>query len=417
MGSELTAIGKAAFSVRRSIAVLAAGSVVLAVPAGAAASRVWPVPRAGCASNMSGGVAGGQANAASGPCFTPPAGSLFGVAVAISGGLALAGAPHADHDRGNVYVFVRSGSRWRLAQTLFGPPPAKGQSYGGFGSALAVRGSVVVVGSNQRVFVYERTGSRLSRQVVLAPAKLPKLSLFGFSVAMWGTTLAVGDDNFGHVYIYVKSSATWKLQEMLSGSANTGFGVSLALWGDRSATWGVIGAENSALGEFRTHVLVYRRAAGSTRWVRQADKTAAPAAYLGTSVAIAGSSVVAGAPPAFSAGRAYTYRRSGSRWLAGPRLAPVPRVKRDDGFGTSVAISGSRVLAGAPFSGGGTGCGTAYEFTSVRGAWREAARIVDPVCVGFDAFGFALALDGTTAVVGAPGKDHDRGAVYVLTVP
>ncbi|MCI0584352.1 MAG: hypothetical protein L0227_15935, partial [Chloroflexi bacterium] len=99
---------------------------------------------------------------------------------------------------------------------------------------------------------------------------------------------------------------------------------------------------------------------------------AAPGDAFGTSVSLSRSRAVVGAPAsdggASNAGSAYVYRSRASVWSVGPLwreeakiLAPNPSA--NDGFGSSVAISGGLVLIGAPFAdGAGYGSGAAYGY-------------------------------------------------------
>ncbi|HWF82879.1 MAG TPA: FG-GAP repeat protein [Streptosporangiaceae bacterium] len=61
-------------------------------------------------------------------------------------------------------------------------------------------------------------------------------------------------------------------------------------------------------------------------------------------------------------------------------------------------------------------CGSAFEFSRPRGRWHERARVADPKCSSYDEFGFAVAISGSTALIGAPGADNNKGAAYLLTL-
>lgn len=85
-----------------------------------------------------------------------------------------------------------------------------------------------------------------------------------------------------------------------------------------------------------------------------------------------------------------------------------------DSFGVSVAISGDTAVVGAPNEGGG---GAAYVFTRSDGAWTERATLVAPVRAVGGKFGYEIAIDGDTIVVGAPQVDEKPagpGAAHVF---
>lgn len=196
----------------------------------------------------------------------------------------------------------------------------------------------------------------------------------GTSKSAGGTALigANGANNFaGAAYIYVKSGGNWKLQASLpdpNGRPNDGFGTSLALSGAQA----VIGA----------------------RGVRD------------------------------YAGAAYLYARHGAQWRRQVSLAVPRRVSVSGGFGGAVAMTGAGrgttvLISGLSVSGLATAkrqCGSGFEFTIATGRWRERARVADPRCSSYDEFGYALSISGRTALIGAPGTDHNSGAVYLLSL-
>ena len=71
-----------------------------------------------------------------------------------------------------------------------------------------------------------------------------------------------------------------------------------------------------------------------------------------------------------------------------------------DFFGVSIAISGDTALVGGTTAHHHTGA--AYVFVHGARGWTQQARLVAADGVALDNFGFSVALDGNTAVVGAP---------------
>ena len=90
-----------------------------------------------------------------------------------------------------------------------------------------------------------------------------------------------------------------------------------------------------------------------------------------------------------------------------------------DGFGSSVAASGQTVVVGAP--GHDNGKGEAYVFTRPAGQWygefTEMARLSATHLADGDGFGASVAISGSTIVIGAPGRDGDKGEAYVFVKP
>lgn len=79
-----------------------------------------------------------------------------------------------------------------------------------------------------------------------------------------------------------------------------------------------------------------------------------------------------------------------------------------DGFGFSVAISGSTAIVGALRNDdGGTNSGSAYLFDTE--SWQELFKLTASDAASMDLFGRSVAISDTTAIVGAP-YDDDAGS-------
>lgn len=92
------------------------------------------------------------------------------------------------------------------------------------------------------------------------------------------------------------------------------------------------------------------------------------------------------------------------------KLTPADRAS-GDGLGRSVALDGDTALVGAPFHDGrGNVAGTAYVYRFVGGSWTQEAELEASEAAAGDRAGYAVAIDGDTVVVGAP----NRRAVYVF---
>ncbi len=88
-----------------------------------------------------------------------------------------------------------------------------------------------------------------------------------------------------------------------------------------------------------------------------------------------------------------------------------------DYFGWSVAIDGDTALVGAyaVTVGGHEQQGAAYVFTRTDDLWNLAATLTASDGVAFDIFGERVALSGNVAAIGAYQADRSKGAVYVFT--
>jgi hypothetical protein len=137
------------------------------------------------------------------------AGDGFGVAVAISGETVAVGSGLAASDAGRGYLFTKGATGWHQAAELVGSGSVAGD---GFGDSVAVSGRFVVVGAfayatgagQAYLFVKKPTGWRQGTD--LAGSTTPGDDEFGYSVAVSGTTIAVGayghGSGVGRVYVF-----------------------------------------------------------------------------------------------------------------------------------------------------------------------------------------------------------------------
>jgi uncharacterized repeat protein (TIGR03803 family) len=344
---------------------------------------------------------------------------LFGTSVAIDGFTAVVGAPGKNLTNGAAYVFVRSGTTWTQQAELIASDGAPNDQ---FGFSVAISGSTAVVGAYEKnsytgaAYVFVRSGTTWTQQAELTASDGAGGDAFGISVAISGSTAVVGAEgkNFlaGVAYVFVSSGTTWTQQAELTASDTvTGelFGVSVAI-SDSTAVVGAIGY-NVSFGA------VYVFVRSGTTWTQQAELTASDGVAddgLGYSVAVSGSTVVAGAPGKNSStGAAYVFVRSGTTWTQQAELTASDGAPQD-AFGTSVASSGSTAVAGAL---GGNTVGAAYVFMRSGTTWTQQDELTASDGTSGDAFGLSVAISGSTAVVGARNKGAFMGAAYVFVLP
>jgi len=102
-----------------------------------------------------------------------------------------------------------------------------------------------------------------------------------------------------------------------------------------------------------------------------------------------------------------------------PTLTQVGEINSPSGainFGYAVAISGTTAMVGAPDVTYDGNNGAVYVFTEQgNGTWTAAQTIVAGDGQPGDEFGYAVALSGSTAMITAPEADGGDGTVYVYT--
>lgn len=148
---------------------------------------------------------------------------------------------------------------------------------------------------------------------------------------------------------------------------------------------------------------------------------AAASDAFGSCIDISGDTIVSGAVNAShsgftSPGAAYVHVRNGSTWTEQQKLIasdPADNAR----FGRAVAIDGDTVAVGAP--GLSTSTGAVYVFTRSGTTWTQQQKLTASDAATDDMFGVSVALDGDTIVVGASGDSHgtgaNQGSAYVFT--
>lgn len=212
--------------------------------------------------------------------------------------------------------------------------------------------------------------------------------------------------------------------KLTAGDAAAGdlFGV-VAVDGDTM----VVGAflDDTPAGADAGSAYVFRRS--GLGWVQEAMLTAgdgAPGDRFGTSVAISGGTIAVGAwfhstPQGPYTGTVYVFTRGGGAWTQQAELVHAD-ARAADLLGFDLALQGDTLVAGAHLQdpGGIGNAGAAYVFTRAGTTWSQQAKLGAHDAAAGDLFGGAVAFDGDTIVVGAPGDDNargvDAGALYVF---
>ena len=95
-----------------------------------------------------------------------------------------------------------------------------------------------------------------------------------------------------------------------------------------------------------------------------------------------------------------------------------PQIRTNEAFGYSLALQGEELLVGAPgWNRFFREEGRVYVFTQNEGGennWGDHTRLTPTESHARDLFGYALAIHGDFAFVGAPGNQQSQGAVFVF---
>ena len=269
----------------------------------------------------------------------------FGYSVAIDGATIVAGAPYDDGnncgyhctDSGAVYVFHTTDGGATYDQVARLTPSGISVREHRFGYSVAIYGNTVVVGSwgdagkRGAAYVFRTSDGATYYQVAkLTGSDTVSGDHFGVSVAIDGDTILVGanyagTDEGGSVYVFRTSDGYDQVAKLTAVDAAywDNFGRSVAIDGG-TVVVGASGDDDGGSGS--GSVYVFRTTDGGASYGQLAKLTAADASssdYFGVPVAIAGGTVVVGAPYDDDAGPS-----SGSVYVFDPNMPtfqPTPQ--------------------------------------------------------------------------------------------
>lgn len=339
------------------------------------------------------------------PEFNHGSGMWMGFSVAIDGELAAVGAPRYDNSKGIVGIYLREGIEWKLLTTLQADGDKKE-----FGSSVGVSGNLVVIGcyNDSLVYVYDREGATVEK---IALPERENDQRFGRSVAIHNNTIVVGaegtEKSKGVVYIFEKKNSTWALSQKLVPEDQTEddrFGHAVDVSQDRI----LVGAMNS------NAAYIFERT--ENEW-KQSARLSVPftsdyvIARPNSCVSIQGNIAVVGAPynseGGWRAGAAFVFEKEGSVWKQTARLDPsdVDRIRQV--YGHSVSIAENTIVVGS----WGTGEGV-YLYEKEEEQWTEIKKII--VDSTDSDHNFSVAMSGSTIITGGPFSQSENGSAFFL---
>ena len=322
---------------------------------------------------------------------------------------------------------------WSVDQELIA---SDGVAYDQFGTSVAISGTTAVIGGTffydvpggtfdqGKAYVFVQSGNTWTMQQELTASDLTHDSGFGCSVAVSGKTVLVGACGGNAVYVFVQSGSTWTEQQKLTASdvgIDDDFGGAVAV----SGTTIIVGDSGHDGTGDRFQGAAYIFEQSGTTWSQQQELTASDGADsdgFGGSVAMSGTIALIGAPGRdIEQGAAYVFEQSGTTWKQQQELTAPDGASLDE-FGLSIAVSGTIAVIGAPFAdtNGTYSQGKAYVFVQSGNTWTQQQELISSDGVGADEFGLSVGVSGTTAIIGAPGMEwlgipeQSQGKAYVF---
>jgi len=360
---------------------------------------------------------------------TTRSGEDFGYSVSVSGDYAIVGAPKHGLSVGRALVFHRVGGVWALQDELVADEnPVEIGAH--FGWSVGISGDVAIVGAKTAnhpvagvnagaVYIFNRNGTEWTQDTKLYASDVGFADNFGWSVAIDGDYAVVGApfwdsasyDGEGAAYVLYRHQGGTDIWGQQGGPLSAGdatssdhFGHSIAISGDTV----VVGAPDATEDLIRPgSACVFTRS--GTVWTQQSELTATGGEEvdsLGWAVAISGDRVIVGAPnrdcdPSLDCGAAYTFVRDGGMWTEEDEITASDGLESDQ-FGHSVALSGGIAVIGAIRDGiSELTSGTFYVFTGQGSSWLEVEEIEPSDADANEYFGFSATSSATDVIVGA----------------
>jgi hypothetical protein len=380
----------------------------------------------------------------------------LGYSVAVDGSTIVAGAP--DHSvggqpqQGAVYVFFAAPGGWTNGTQTAELTASDGNAYDRLGESVAISGSTIVAGTPDRtiggsslqgaVYVFSEPAGGWANATQIAELTASdgaRVDSLGGSVAVDGSTIVAGasghavgaNSSQGAVYVFSEPAGGWgngtQSAELIAsdGATYDALGGSVAVSGSTIAA----GATGHGAATEKGAVYLFSKPAGGwANGTQTAELTASDAVVgdeLGSSVALDGSTIAAGAINRHGGrGAVYVFSEPPGGWANGTQTAELTASDSaaGDGLGRSVAADGSMIVGGAPWHtvSGKTQQGAVYVFSEPAGGWRNATHtaVTGTPGAAYDSMGFGVAMSGQVIVAGAVshwvGSNAAQGAAYVF---
>ncbi len=246
---------------------------------------------------------------------------------------------------------------------------------------------------------------------------------YGRAVATDGTQVVVGSKDYtygvssGAVYLYQPNGSNWSETKLIAsdGVSNADFGASVGISNNRI----IVGAPGDGPGGVQSGS-AYIYDWDGANWIETKLTASDGTSFdnFGSSVAISGDRIVVAAIGdddfGSDSGSIYTFVWDGNSWIE-TKLLPSDGGSFD-GFGIDVDISGDRIVVGSNYDDdNGTNSGSIYLFDWVVNTWVET-KITASEGSGADYYGSSVGVSGDIIAVGAIGDDDNgngSGSMYV----
>jgi choice-of-anchor B domain-containing protein len=299
----------------------------------------------------------------------------FGGALAVSGSEVIVGETGNSNFAGSIYVFTKESGSWAEAYQM--EAPTGGSNGDSYGRALASNGSYLAVGApaQNTVYLYSRNAAGAwTGGTALSPADVAEGDGFGSSIALGSGFVVIGssaqNENTGAAYVFRLSNGTWNQEAKLSPeglSAGALFGAAVTA------------------NEHMILVGAPARAGGFGRGQQEFTET----------------------------GAVYAFHDDNGTWVSVGQLGPQG-VSEGGAFGSSLSILGSEVAVGAPYDAQSAGSVSLFKWDGESGAYVGTTKLSPFVSARGTSFGQSVTVLNGRILVGAPGDSRGTGTLYTF---
>jgi hypothetical protein len=335
--------------------------------------------------------------------------SYFGFSVSAGGNTVVVA---GTGESGSAYVYVEPSGGWRnMTQTAKLTPSGY----------VAISGDTIVsCCSASSAYAFVKPTDGWVDMSETATLMLPQRADSFYSIAISGDTVVVGNaastvngnSMQGAAYVFVKPVGGWSgtIQPVATLTASDGvaddlLGESVSVDGDVI----VAGAPTALQGVGSAYVFV-KPAGGWSDMTQTAKLTSSAPQGLGLETSVSGNVVL---ESGYFAG--YVYAKPAGGWTDMTETAQL--AASPSGFiPTSLSISGSTVVMGDAFSSNDEPAGLVCLFREPKDGWQDSTMpnlAFNGGAPNTLALGYSVALSGSTLVAGAPYVNNNSGVAYV----
>ncbi|MES2777476.1 MAG: FG-GAP repeat protein [Bacteroidota bacterium] len=386
---------------------------------------------------------------------TPPTASITGTDVAdgatgdalgnnvkIYGNYALVGAYNddigANTDQGSAYVYRFENGAWSQMQKLVANDGASGDN---FGAGLGIDSNYLMIGAHSddvgenldqgSVYIFKlENGSWVQKQKITG-SNGGSGDIFGINLTMSKGHAVVGaskDDiaaaiDAGSAYIFKLNDITgvWsETQKIYPNDVSGGdtFGNWISISGDKIIVTAIYDDANGVYRKGSAYIYTYQ----ANTWVQTAKLVANDGANndnFGTNASIHGDFVLVGAYNADATyanqGACYLFKLENNIWVQKQKIVAADATTNGF-FGQTASLKDNYAIIGSHGFNGLQGAAYIFQLNPVINTMTQLQKITAADPVSNDYFGYSTDISNGNVIIGAYGKNGQRGKVYFKSI-